>query len=73
MFMFVGTAFFVVFVIVYGAWTQHDKAERRRKGLPRRNYGVGIFNADVTSHTYTHKVGNSYYSTTYTYPDDDDE
>ena len=66
MIQLLGIVAFVGFFVVYGLWVEGDKAERRRNGLPRRKYGVGVFDADVTSHTYTHKMGDSYYSTTYT-------
>lgn len=66
-----GVIFFVVVVVAYGVWAEHDKAARRSEGRPRRSYGVGIFDADVTSQTYTHKVGDNYYSTTYTHHHDD--
>lgn len=66
-----GDVIFIAVVVGYCAWAEHDKAARRQEGLPRRSYGVGILDADITSQTYTHKVGDNYYSTTYTHHHDD--
>lgn len=56
---------FAVFMTIYIAWAEHDKRKRKQQGMPRRKYGCGIVDADISNITITHKVGDTYYSTTF--------